>query len=529
MAEYWAGMGGDGHRRKSQPTPLPSVLRVLWSHDLSHQPPQPFYTGAPTQRAQNLAIRSGRVLAMDGQVQLFHLYTGNLIASFPDPGIGAGGQTSPAGQMMSDCQNGYFLWYWQQGDIVFTGSGGDASRFMVFSSASGALLEVAKAPQTPLPGVGKWMEGNANQSGYFAMTNGRPTFASGGNSSDFEAPNCEGALNLGETRWPAMAFYGACLVDGDWIYNFRLLNGEQQFSGVTISGHNVVTGQEWNYEDSGTGFLSWGLGPCAGALRAICLGDDGLLYYYGPYVTGGWIDPVKGMALVGVDAVSGRAELEVSLDIGPDYRMQVNSTAGYPPGDPWIAMYQHSVNRQTYAQLVPQIAQRGRYVVVFQPQQTDQSGNSQPNAHLFCIDTVAKTLAWRYDWPAGAFQVDTSTNGGSGWSPERAVQLLILGTDVLILEPQNLGTLTLSLQRFALATGVRTVSTFPVPSISLSPNARVALNDFGGADGVAIALVAIETTRQAIVAIGGSSGPELLSAIHTDLGIIAATVAHLHG
>ena len=531
--EYWAQINKDGNWRNSNARSVQGNLKARWARAFHG-----FFMvdGHGGQRSNNVSVRNGQVILIVPSSDpaasynplhystwgIYGLSNGALVQSTLSPHVNAAGLFVPGGIMDSDMYSGLVNVYWKGSGELFTGQGSDTDhcRYLRFSPYSGEVLFGTPVISYPTY-QGAWGGGNSNMSGYFGMSDSNPLIFARGNGGGHDSmlePASGGLLNnLGSAGAVAsMKHYGSFAVEGDWIYPLFVTNEKNIYSdegyGVQIQGKQYVSAPysatvKWTYTDPNKAFLSFGHYQCGGAPRAYCLGDDGRLYYYGYNTQGSGSTQVpnfsQGMFLVGVRSADGVSDLNIPVNYNPE------SESGTPKG--W----------NLAVDLVPQIATLGKYVTVFQPQ---QSGHC--NGHLFCFDTVAKTLAWpRFDFPAGYFKSDTrpvieygASIGQTTSSPEQAVQVTIAGDSAYVVDPYEAsGALKMRVERFVLSSGTHTTTIVsPVDAsslpIAIPAGSQCALRDVAAVDGTLVCLVDYGTSYiadQVLAVIDGDANPIL--------------------
>ncbi|HYG78493.1 MAG TPA: Ig-like domain repeat protein, partial [Planctomycetota bacterium] len=513
--EYWAQINKDGHGRNSNARRIAGNLRASWARALRNFTVIDQQGG---QRSNNLCIRDGRILLITpasppdagysttnthhhATYGIYSLANGALLHTTMSPQRGGGGLMVPYGIMDSDIGPGLVNVYWQDDGVVFTGQGSDHSGFWHFDAYTGEIPFGSPLLWPTEPAA--WTIATANASGYFAKSNSnRYIYARGGAGShnslgEYGSAGLFGPVKAFAAGLTCIKMYNSYIVEGDRVYGFYVTNEKslQEGYGVQIMAYRPPAAtHDWLYRDTGKAFLCFGRNHCGGAPRAICMGEDNRLYYYGYYTAGAGTtqapDFTRGMVLVGVRTSDGVADVNVPINYNP----AAESASAYS--------------------LVPQIATLGKHVVIFQPQQ------GTVNGHVFGVDTVAKTV-WRCDFPAQYFSVQTWPSVDAT-SPEQAVQLVVAGDSAFIVEPSSSsGALRLRVERLSLSTGARTTTVVtPVDQngqpIAIAASPRLAMREVAAVDGRLVCLVDLGVTApmftpgvtdQAVVVISGDATP----------------------
>ena len=487
--DYWAQHNKDGHWRNASERSLQGSLQMRWAQSMTLSAAGGLSLGKLAQRANNFSVRDGKILlvvppspAVYARYGMYSLSTGQLICSAVGQHAYGGGIMSGAGMMDSDTKDGLITQYWQSDGKLYTASGGDGAHSRCFNPYTGEHISNPR------------LAGGPNGAAYFAMTNSSGLFAKGG--SQGHSPYDNGSFGLldsagvpvsGIGGGSSLKCYASAVVDGQRAYMFNVVDKSTSLGkGVQIGAFNVPSKQNvWNYSSSSESFLCFGSNHGGGAPRAICLGEDGRLYYFGYTPTTG---PTN-LVLKGVKTSDGTSDLTVNVAFSPASE----------------APYAATSNQQ----MLPQIATRANYVAVFQPQQTGVNG------HLYCFDTSARTLLWRHDFPSGYFAVNTSTGLNSPEeAKEQAVQMTIAGASAYVVAPYaDSGNLKVRVERFALADGTRTTTSLS-PTAAGSPinvgNAgTLAMRDVAAVDGALVCLIDYDLFKQALLVIEGNASPVL--------------------
>jgi hypothetical protein len=318
-----------------------------------------------------------------------------------------------------------------------------------------------------------------------------------------------------------MKLYSSFLVEADSIYSFNstgtLYSGVgAQYLGVDIRAFKPATqsntlAQDWLYSDSSINLLGTAPSKGMGAPRAITLGEDNNIYFYGFTLT----QPYSLVAM-GVNSSNGTEVMKVNIPF-------VDSLEEF-----YMTFFQDDFTKGLY----PQAATRSNYLIIFQPQQefpTRAPYNTDVlmHARVYCIDLNSKSLLWRKDYPWGYFQTMTTrepaiagiemgiyfvtpTAGIPEYSREQAVQLVISGDQAYIVEPLKnpQGNLELRVESFNLLDGANSSTTLtPLDSgsnpISITDSISVSLRELAAVDGKLVALVDYDRFNQALVTIEG--------------------------
>lgn len=539
-ADYWAGLNKDGNGRNASDRSLQGnlcqgSLCVRWAQAL------PYFSLAGTcslsppplgKRANNFSIRDGKILLMGysggdvpgyGYYSMYSLQTGARIVSYQSfdrntGGVETGLSIGDGGYfvMDSDTKSGLEHQYWNVNGHLYAAHGGDCDSYWHFDAHNGQL--------EPGETEAGWFGSRLNASGYFTMTNADPLmFAIGGGAGSApDNPGAVGVLGQGVYGTSSMKMYASHVLEGNRVYAINATNYVGTYPnyinayGVSIQMLTVnhpegkpvtVEPGPWYWEPN-KGFLNLGWNRGGGAPRAFVLvEEDNRLYYFGyrmrttpPYEP----DWPYGLILTAVNTTTGKEDFEIRT--------------GYDPlseANPFLG----SLNKR----LLPQIAARGRYIVVFQPQQSAFVGRHQPvtNAHLFVFDTVMGTLVRTIGFPANSFQTNTSTGndltsatyGGPELSKEQAVQMVVAGDDAYIVEPFALnGALRVRVEKIPLVSGsptrnVLTPRDLDSRLITVDDANKVAMRELSATDGALTALIDYGLYSQALVVLEGNVTP----------------------
>jgi len=518
---WWAQVNQDGHGRNAGAQDLAGEPRVRWARAL-----RGFATvdGVAGQRSNNLAVRDGRILLIvpatgrdavptttntehRATYGMLSLATGAVVHAALSPQQGGGGLVT-GGLMDSDTATGLVNLHWRRDGVAFTGHGSDHPGWYRFDAATGEV-PAGSRPLVPLrPALWKSFL-NSNSSGWFTMSDADPSvYAIGGGGGHVPIGEYGGTGvhdGAGPLQVRSLKMYAPFVVDGPRVYALDVVDASQdlhQGYGVRISasewvGEPRVNQQRWTHVDRDRSFLAFGANHCDGAPRAVCLGEDGRIWYYGFRTVGAGIaqapDFARGMLVAGVRTVDGQRDIDVPIAHDP----RPESTY---------------VGWRLARALFPQIAARGDRVVVFQPQQS-RFGAPISRAHVFAVDTATRRVAWRRDFAAGAFLTDTLTAQQSSgrYSPEQAVQLVIAGGSAWLVEPSvAAGSLRLRAFRFALADGVMSTTTLDPRddrgvAIAVPAGVPVALREVAAVDGALVCHVDLGSADQAVVVVDGAA------------------------
>jgi hypothetical protein len=267
---------------------------------------------------------------------------------------------------------------------------------------------------------------------------------------------CYVGVNIAATSVSAqvMKDYGSSLLRGTTAYTYTCWSFRSGGVGFGITarkwdlGVNTSKTPDWTYlpkalerfDDPVQSFSCYGDVHCMGAPRAVCLSDANQFCFFG----------FKAKGYIGKPGVASDTELmpdttvPLSLTVlAPNMTRQWSIPTTYKlPGE----------FLNTYRFLAPQIATRGKYVVVFCPYEVTWGATITPQAKLFCFDVEAGKLAWEYTYPKNQF----ITKVALSWDApaQQAVQMCVAGNQVIVAEPYSDTSLKLRVYRHALDTGV---------------------------------------------------------------------------
>ncbi len=247
------------------------------------------------------------------------------------------------------------------------------------------------------------------------------------------------------------------------------------------------------FKDSTRSFAGFGSYHCNGAFRPVCGRDGGGLWIFGfknknvppvGFSTPAWsADYSKGMFLFGIkyDGSKIVADVDIPTNIVPGIKDDV------------------------YHTYTAQIASLGKYVVAYQPLQSNGE-----KAQVFCFNTEAKTFAWT----ATPKTITTVQVGQSYLGKFQASQHVIAGDNIYIVEPRNNGgTLNLSIWSYSLSTGNTVLDGViftpllngKTIAINSDTYSQPALIELAAVDGLILIQGFCNLTTQFTVAISGSN------------------------
>lgn len=503
----WPGYNGGGHQRNSSARPVVGNLQMRWAVAITNlsRDTRNYPSTVMGQRSFSLSVRDGKILVATrpdsfyprAVYSLFALRDGQRLFSILSPHQGGGG--SSVGSYI-DTHAGEIVQYWQADDTAWTMQGGDNGAGSHFSLYTGQIL-------SGVPG------GGFNASSYFVMPS-----AEAGEAYPLQAGNCDWPGTSSGFRFlnsrgdtvlngpgSTLSGFGPALMDGRRIYvlDYGALVTSYQYGsgyGTSVKAYGY-TPSPLAYSNLWTcttlseqylcyqGTYDWEVGR-DGAPRALCLGEDGRLYFFG-YQTN-----LSAYVVQGIQTSNGVSDLSVAV---------TPSRTNELSGSRWKYM-------------MPQIATRTNYVVVFQPQ--TQFGNAV--GQVYAVDTAAKALSWSFDFPTNYFHVNAVKQYwydcgtvSSNISRAQSAQMTIAGDMAYVVEPSiSSNALALTVDRFALADGTRTTFTLtprdananPIPATTAS---SVVMREVAAVDGTLTCLVDYDCANQLLVVIEGDAAPAL--------------------
>lgn len=523
-SEYWAQLNKDGHWRNSNDRPLEGPLRVRWSKTLLGFSIADRDSDSTYQRSNNLSVRHGKIALIIPNTEpaanfccgysghyatigMYSLGDGSLVHQAITPAYGAGGlyTSSRLAIMDSDTPAGLINQYWTEDGRMYVAWGGDHNGSYEFNPYTGEIPFGSTFFRPGLTTSTFKLTNGANHSGYFAMTNANPLLWARGGGITHDTWGQGSAGVSSQVLKPLLAFkhYAPFVVDGSWVYGLGVTNilSTSVGYGVRIQGNEATSSPaaltaRWTYTDPNKGILTTGVHHANGAPRAFTLGEDGRLYYVGYWTVGAGTtqapDFSRGIVLTGVPtAGSGSTHLA-------DRTIPL----------PWFPLQECVYCNKTTlpSVLLPQIATKGAYVVVFEPYQA----SATTPGHLFVVNTQTQVVS-TINFPSGYYTTNSRTSFAAGGqlSPEHSTKLVIAGDSAYLVEPSMVGgALSLKVDKVVLATMART-TTVLTPGVTIPTGTRaVAMRDLAAVDGALVALVDLDIKHQALVVIEGSTTPQ---------------------
>ena len=411
-----------------------------------------------TQQFGNLFVLDGNYYPIASHDQV----TGIVVLTKPLPAIPADGlefsllcngmpyhscATGFAGLAGCDLKSGLTSMFWADNGTVYCSWGGDWGGTYSFRADTGE-----RVPE-------RIYRTGDNSSGYFVMSDDGKYFIGGGSQSHDSA-----STGWQRQGWPAdyskagedarASFYAECqgwnsssLLDGKLACDFNCWNYKTLNEGygtiirawdLSASKTDPLTGitkisllSPGKYENKFRSYLGFGLVHAEGAPRALCVTESGQVCYWGFDVRGtpgNYGKPTATSLYIGSQSPDDTKPMSLTVLTKGTLVEQANIPTTWKYVTNYGTLYPTYVFRLYHSHLAPQIATLGKYVVVFQPQ---QSNLELTQARLFCFDIELKRLAWEYTYPAKQFvsEVRTELNQPPN---EQAVQMTIAGGQVIV-------------------------------------------------------------------------------------------------